>query len=550
MAFADYLPYSADWSENAVIPKGTNRANIYNLDPQTFEEMRIAGLKHAMKYPVSVTGLLIPYKPLLTFFKANPLNPLKQLILKLEKNYTGFSSEVEMYEWLGLNKFNPEDATGIYKMPFPNNKRDQFYVGAGLVESPDGASGLTFSCFTCHSANLFGTTVMGLTNKRTRANKLFHMAKGVVPNIPNNLFRLVTKATPAEVSQFSRTKKNLLSVGSTVPQVLGLDTSLPQVALSLALRNEDENASKSSTYERYPRENELETFVADSKPLPWWNLKYKTQWLADGSITEGNPILTNFLWNEIGRGTDLFELVVWMQNNRKTIDELTVAAFASEAPRYTDFFPAKSIDLTRAKKGEQVYKNRCQRCHGEYQKAWSSPEANELNEVDLLATTKVLYHEKTPVYDVDTDAQRREGIKAFADSLNNLAISKWMKTTVVEQEGYVAPPLVGIWSRYPYFHNNSIPNLCALLTRPEERPKTFVQGPAINKETDFDQDCVGYPVGNRIPKAWLKDKEATFVANKAGLSNLGHSKPFIGDKGEELLSKDDKMNLIHFLKTL
>jgi hypothetical protein len=264
----------------------------------------------------------------------------------------------------------------------------------------------------------------------------------------------------------------------------------------------------------------------------------------------GNPILTNILWNEIGRGADLHELENWMQTNKKTIDELTVAAFATEAPRWTDFFPASTINLERAKKGEQVFSNRCQKCHGEYQKAWSAQNASELSDVDILATTKIIYHERTPVKDVDTDPQRFEAVKYFADSLNALSISKWMKTTVVPQAGYVPAPLVGVWSRYPYLHNNSIPNLCALLTRPENRPKTFVQGPAINKETDYDKDCVGYPVGAKIPKAWLQDKEATYVAGKGGLSNLGHSGSFIGDQGEELLTPDDKLNLINFLKTL
>lgn len=391
---------------------------------------------------------------------------------------------------------------------------------------------------------------MGLTNKRPHANKFFHMARKVVPYIPNAVFQASTGATSGDVAMFTRTKKNLVGVAAKVPQTLGLDTSLPQVALSLALRNEDDYATKSPIFEKFPRPNELDSYIADSKPMPWWNLKYKTRWLADGSIVSGNPILTNILWNELGRGADLKELEQWMRDNRKTIDELTVAAFATEAPRYTDFFPVTTISLDRAKKGEVIFQNSCQKCHGEYQKAWNSPDADKLSAVDVLATTNVIYSDQTITKEVNTDPQRRIGIKAFADSLNSLAISKWMKTTVRPQDGYVPPPLVGVWSRYPYLHNNSIPNLCALLTKPEDRPTTFVQGPALNKETDFDQECVGYPVGNKIPKVWLLDKEATYVAGKGGLSNLGHAKMFIGSKGEELLTPEDKKNLIQFLKTL
>jgi hypothetical protein len=241
-----------------------------------------------------------------------------------------------------------------------------------------------------------------------------------------------------------------------------------------------------------------------------------------------------------------------MADNRKTIDELTVAAFATEAPRWTDFFSVTSIKIEKAKKGEVVFKNSCQKCHGEYQKAWSDVNSDKLSDSEKIVTTKIFYSDQTKVKDVGTDPQRYEGIKFFADNLNRLEISQWMKTYVEPQKGYVPPPLVGIWSRYPYLHNNSIPNLCALLTRPENRPKWFVQGPAENRETDFDQDCVGYPVGNKIPRHWLKDKEATYIANQKGkgMSNLGHSKAIVGENGEDLLTPEQKMDLIEFLKTL
>ena len=538
-----------DWSEDATLVPGENRANIYQVSPAQLEQLRNDGYSSAMVYPVTVTGLLVPYRPLMKFLRADEKNPLKKLVLSMSKKYAGFSSETELYEWLGLSKFNSPNATGIYKMPRPANLPDTPYLGAGIIKTAQG-EGLTFSCFACHSTSLFGTTVMGLTNKRPHSNKFFHMARTAVPNIPAGVFQLGTGATKGEVEMFNRTKKNILSVDDVVPQVLGLDTSLPHTALSLARRNDDDYATKNPILERFPRDNELATFVADSKPMPWWNLKYKTRWLADGSVVSGNPVFTNFLWNELGRGTDLKELEQWMKDNSKTIESVTAAAFSTEAPRYTDFFPASSIDLERAKRGEKLFNQACLKCHGEYQKAWSQPNASELSDVDILATTKVIYHDKTPVKDVGTDPNRYEAMKYFADSLNNLAISKWMKTKVEPQVGYVPPPLIGVWARYPYFHNNSVPTLCAVLTRQEDRPKTFVLGPAVNKETDFDQECVGYPVGDKIPLAWQKDVEAKMDTSKPGLRNIGHTKMFIDDAGVEKFTLDQKKDIVHFLKTL
>ena len=49
------------------------------------------------------------------------------------------------------------------------------------------------------------------------------------------------------------------------------------------------------------------------------------RWLLDGSVVSGNPVYTNLIWNEIGRGTDLKELEAWLDKNQKTVDEITAA---------------------------------------------------------------------------------------------------------------------------------------------------------------------------------------------------------------------------------
>lgn len=544
-----YATTAPDWSRDFTMIPGETRQDIYQIGSAQLPTMKDKGYIHAMVYPVTVTGLLVPYRPLLNFLNSESNNPLKKFILNISRKYTGFKTEDELYQWLGLSQFNAPTAQGIYKMPRPVGQPNIKYVGAGIITNKHG-EGLTFSCFTCHSSNLFGTTVMGLTNKRPHSNKFFHLARQAVPNIPNSLFKLSTGATEGEMLMFTRTKKNLVSVDGVIPQVLGLDTSLPHVALSMARRNDDEYATKNSILERFPRKNELNDFVADSKPMPWWNLKYKTRWLSDGSIVSGNPIFTNFLWNEMGRGTDLKELEKWMQDNSPVIEEITAAAFATEAPRYTDFFPVQSISIDRAKRGETIFNQSCLKCHGEYQKAWSLDNADELSALEKLATTKVIYHDKTPVKDVGTDPQRFEAMKYFADDLNNLAISKWMKTVVEPQIGYVPPPLVGVWSRYPYFHNGSVPTLCGVLSLEKDRPKTFYNGGANNKESDFDQECVGYPVGSKIPSEWLKDTEAKFDTTKPGLRNIGHTKMLVNEDGSEKFTREQKIDLIHYLKTL
>ena len=156
-----------------------------------------------------------------------------------------------------------------------------------------------------------------------------------------------------------------------------------------------------------------------------------------------------------------------------------------------------------AKRGEFQFDQHCARCHGTYEKAWSLPEANRLTKYDLVKTVRTWYHKKTPVINVGTDPGRWEGMQYFATELNRLKISQSLQTVVVPQRGYVPPPLDGIWARWPYFHNNSAPSLCAVLTASELRPVVYVAGPAIRPETDYDPDCNGYPSPGTAPVEWL-----------------------------------------------
>ena len=166
-----------------------------------------------------------------------------------------------------------------------------------------------------------------------------------------------------------------------------------------------------------------------------------------------------------------------------------------------------------------------------------------------LATLEVRYHQQTPVVDVGTDSARYLDMKGLSKKLNRLLISQWMETKIRTQIGHVPPPLDGIWARYPYFHNNSIPNLCALLSQPKHRPQIFWVGPADKKE-HFDTDCVGYFVRSKTPAQWKQNPRQKYDTTRSGMGNSGHFQAFIDEAGEKLLTREQKKDLIEFLKTL
>ena len=536
-----------DWSADAMLPEKGHRQNILDLAEDSLQEHRLAGLQHALHYPVTSTGLLIPYRPIARILESQMHSAFGEALGAVVGWPLTVNSLSAHFDWMGLTPYPSKPQTEPYVLP-PRAIHPNLPMGASLLETAEGTA-LTMSCATCHSDAFFGTSVLGLSNRRLRASEMLVRLKNILPYISDTVFALTSGADAGEQSMYTEFRARLDAIGVIAPQAPGLDTSLSQVALSMSRRDTDAQASRHPAYEQQPRPNPLTRQAADSKPSVWWSLKYKTRWLSDGSLVSGNPILTNLLWNEIGRGSDLPALREWIEDNQPVIDEMTAAVFATEAPRWADFFPLDEIDLPAARRGEALFEAGCSTCHGSYRKAWSDNGAQLLSEEQQMLTVEVIYHPRTPVMDVGTDPGRWRAMQTLAPALNRLDISQWMETAYIPQQGYVPPPLEGLFARYPYLHNNAIPNLCALLNPPSQRPQSFYQGPAHDPATDFDFDCVGYPTGDTIPAEW-KIPEWRVDTHRQGLSSMGHYEMMLLEGGRERFTRAQKQDLIEFLKTL
>lgn len=562
MASSNFVYSAPDWSSDAILPgeevcswhdghkvclKDGNRSNIYEQSPARHQKDVHEGAKHALYYPVTVTPTLVPKSSMEKFFNEETTSPLRKFIYKIAKAVSKYKSMDDVYAWLGLHKY-PETVQNESPnlLPFMGSDIEKDPMGV-TTRKLHGTETVTFSCAGCHSADLFGVKVLGMTNRFPRANEFFHLGKNIIDKTPSAVFKTLFDPSREDLFIYKQTKDALKYVEVKKPLALGLDTSLAQVGLSLSRRGADENATKIPLRARFPRRNALRHQPADSKPAVWWNLKYKTRWLSDGSIISGNPIHTNFLWNEIGRGVDLELLEAWLLDNQDVIKELTSYVFNAKAPKYNDFFPRK-IDIAKARRGEKLFLKTCAGCHGQYEKGWSDSALTQYE--DKIKTTKVWYHKRTPVIDVGTDPYRREGMKHFYKDLNRLKISETIGTVVQPQGGYVPPPLVGIWARWPYFHNNSAPTLFDVLTPDYKRPKFYVSVPAENKLLDFDQVKNGYPEPSKVRMPYKMDKEHFFDATQPGLSNQGHTKMMVDENGNERFSRREKLELVEFLKTL
>lgn len=543
-------PNVPDWSRGATLPgegrmTSQHRGNVFQLPEAALKEVVRRGRHHTFSYLVENSELGIPYRAFMEFFQNDRQDSFRRWINSMAQNTVNMHSPQEVMRWLGIHEFHggPEDLT---------LKPEEVELGMGAtVYERDGAQVLTFSCTTCHSAELFGRNVVGLTNRFARPYEFFLKGMKLLPVASPELFKLYTRATDAETEVLRRSRNTIPYVGAKAPVNLGLDTSLSQMALSLAKRDNDAWATRRAWNARFPRANKLNTYVADSKPSVWWNLKYKTRWLSDGSMTAGNPIHVNLLVNEIGRGADLKVLQKWMHDNQDKVSELTAAVFNVEPPRYLDFLPEASLDVDMAKRGQKHFTSNCTGCHGVYEKNWDRPGASRMSKAELVKTVRVSYHRQTPVIDVGTDPNRHLGMEYLIKEFEH--IKDYLLSFGIQYEqtkGYVPPPLVGIWSRWPYFHNNAAPSLCAVLTRASDRPKKYVAGPANDPATDYDSDCGGYPVVEHAPEEWKKNPEYWYDTTREGMHNTGHDEGVFLKNGQEIMTAVEKRELIEFLKTL
>lgn len=198
------------------------------------------------------------------------------------------------------------------------------------------------------------------------------------------------------------------------------------------------------------------------------------------------------------------------------ISDVLAYIYTLEPPKYP-----KTINAALAKNGEALFIKNCSKCHGEYSKEEKYP--NLLVPESIVKTDSFLYK---------SNYQYPQFIQWFNSSW--FATGKY-PARLEPFEGYIAPPLDGIWVTAPYLHNASVPTLDALLnskTRPEYWSRDF------NKPR-YDYEKIGwqYTVHNAPGGTTI------YNTTLPGYGNYGHT---FGDK----LSDAERKAVIEYLKTL
>ena len=244
----------------------------------------------------------------------------------------------------------------------------------------------------------------------------------------------------------------------------------------------------------------------------WWQLQHKTRAFNDGSGEA--PGFRTMAGTLLAFG-------------------LTVDQIMSRASEFEDIgnwilqlgpppSPFVSFDLDRWQHGKELFDKTCGSCHGTYGDGGSFPD-------EVIAAS-----------DVGTDPLR---VDAFRQTEVDAINTTWLGTPpLTKTNGYLAPTMIGIWARAPYFHNGSVPDLMGVLdskSRPAVWRRTGIEA------ADWDADRVGWrwDVPAAMPPVDTVEYRRIYDTSRPGLSNTGHT---YGDA----LSDGERNDLLVYLKSL
>jgi hypothetical protein len=370
-----------------------------------------------------------------------------------------------------------------------------------VVNAPNGELVVAPNCMQCHAQVFDGKLIMGLGNSTvdfTHGDKMDPKNAIAAEKLLKNLDPKKYEAA----EPFLRVVKGI--GGQLHTEVRGVNTADRLAALLASHRD-----PKSFRWSDQPLLPVSPDVIPTDVPA-WWMLKKKNA----------------MFYNGFGRGDfSRFLMASNLLTVNDTAESREVDAHFNDVLAYINSIepPAypNPVNKTLVKQGGILFVQNCSRCHGSYGREGKYP--NLLIPESEIQTDSLLYKSNYQSYQ-------------FVEWFNNSWFAQGDHPARLEPfNGYIAPPLDGIWITAPYLHNGSVPDLESLLNS-KERP-VFWSRDFDNPE--YDYNTLGWKYSVR------DSAQGTTVYNTKlpGYGNQGHN---YGDK----LSGRERKAIIEYLKTL
>jgi mono/diheme cytochrome c family protein len=369
------------------------------------------------------------------------------------------------------------------------------------VKAPNGEVVVAPNCLQCHAQVFDGHLYIGLGN----ASIDFSDTKRLNPRLAAFAQAMIQKGDPKkyEAALPFLTAMKAIS-GQLYTQVRGVNSADRLAGLLVAHR--DPQTLRWSD----PPVIDLGGEVIPTDTPPWWLLKKKHAMFYNGF---GRGDFGRFLM-----ASNL--LTVSDSSEAREVDshfnDVLAYICSIQPPKYP-----KPVNTALARQGEVVFVHNCSKCHGNYGEGGDYP--NLLIPESIIRTDSLLY-------------KNNYQSPQFIDWFNNSWFAQGDHPARLEPfNGYIAPPLDGIWITAPYLHNGSVPTLEALLDsrlRPAYWSRDF-----NNPQYDYDR------IGWKYTREEGPRETAVYNTTLPGYGNYGHT---FGDR----LNDHDRKAVIEYLKTL
>ena len=357
--------------------------------------------------------------------------------------------------------------------------------------TPDGRGGLVTNCFACHGGHVTGDTIMGLGNSHF------------------DLTTLVTDVLKLDALDAGRDPGSVGDMKAPFNTPFNFQKGGSNAVIFAAVFEALRNPMLAQDYMQHPEKLRHH----DMNTPAWWLFKKKERLYCDAFAPKTPRQIMPFAMSPIFSDEKFRSFEPNFVHIQAYLEQL-------EAPKYPH-----AIDDALAEKGRLAFNKNCMKCHGRYDDEPGYP-------------NKVV-----PIEEVGTDPIR---LTAIPRQLREFSNKGWLQyfgehPVDVEPEGYIAPPLDGIWATAPYLHNGSIPTLYHLFNI-DERPVIWRRN---DYGYDWERGGILVMEFKQIP-AGLNSRERRMFYNTGRIGNSAAGHPFPDD----YLSDDEKIAVMEYLKTL